>query len=132
LGIPQKSFFLNIIEGRITLVAKESPLGPILEEIGKRSGVKIILSPAIRSNRVTLDWKAIPLEDGIKKLAGSTGLVYKKDENGAIYLSEVHVLPSSPEGPGKVDHEGIEPKIALASIKPWRGAARRMNKEQLH
>lgn len=123
IGHSSEKFFLNIIEGRITLVAKESPLGPILEEIGKRSGVKIILSPAIRSNRVTLDWKAIPLEDGIKKLAGSTGLVYKKDENGAIYLSEVHVLPSSPEGPGKVDHEGIEPKIALASIKPVEGSS---------
>ncbi len=92
---PSEKYFLNIDKGRITLIAKGGPLGPIMEEIGRRSGVKIVISPAIRSKKVTLDWKDIPIEEGIKKLAGNTGLVFKKDETGAIHLSEVHIVPSS-------------------------------------
>jgi len=110
-------FFLNIAEGRITLIAKDSPLGPLLQEIGNRSGVKIIISPAIRTRLVTIDWKGIPLEDGIKALAGSRGLVYKRDEKGTISLSEVHVVPSSPEGPDRVVNEVINPNLSGISDK---------------
>jgi subtilisin family serine protease len=114
MDYPSGRFFLNIIDGRITLIAKDSPLGSVLEEIGNRSGVKIILSPAIRSNRVTLDWKGIPLEEGIKKLAGNAGLVYKRGETGAIYLSEVHVVPSSSEAPDRADKREIDFKMPLS------------------
>jgi subtilisin family serine protease len=92
-----QKYFLKIDNGRITLIAKDSPLGPIMEEIGRRTGARIVLSPALSLKEVSLEWKNIPLEDGIKKLAGNSGLVFKKGENGAIILSEVHVLPSSLE-----------------------------------
>lgn len=118
IGHSSGRFFLNIVEDRITLIAKESPLGPILEEIGKRSGVKIFLTPAIRSKLVTLDWKGISLEDGIKKLAGSTGLIYKRDEKGAIYLSEVHVVPSSSEAFDREGNGVIDPKLSKTSGNP--------------
>ena len=93
---PQK-IFLNIDDGLITLIAKNIPLGSIMDEISRKSGIKISISPALRSKKVTIEWRDMPFEEGIKKIAGNSGLVFEKDEEGSFLLSEVHVVPSSTE-----------------------------------
>ena len=83
-----EKFFLNIDNGLITLIARSNPLGPILEEISRRSGEKIIVSPGLRSKKINARWKDLPLEEGLKKIAEESGLLSGRDETGNIYLSE--------------------------------------------
>ena len=86
---PEK-YFLNIDNGLITLIARNNPLGPILEEICRRSGEKIVISPDLREKRITLRWKDLPFEEFLKKIAMESGLLSGRDETGNFYLSEFH------------------------------------------
>ena len=89
---PEK-FFLNIDNGLMTLITRNSPLGSILDEISSRSGIKINISPALRSKKVTVRWTDAPFEESVKKIAESCGLIIDRDELGIFYLTEGHAAP---------------------------------------
>ncbi len=90
--------FLNIDNGVITLIAKNSPLLPVIEEISRRSGVKIeISSHGLLSMRLTVSLKDVPFEDGIKKIADSSGLIFGRYEEGTIILSHSPVVQDAKE-----------------------------------
>lgn len=111
---PEK-IFLNIDNGLITLIARNSSLGPILKEIGHKSGIIITISPALRSKKITVRWKDISLEEGIKKIAEDSGLLFRKDKEGNFYLSEAIFVPESPETSIKMQNNGKRP-VPLKSI----------------
>ncbi len=92
---PEK-FFLNVDNGLITLIARNNPLGPVLDEIGRRTGEKIKVSPTLRTKTITVNWKDIPFEEGINKIAEDTGLFFgRNEEEGSYYLSEFKITPET-------------------------------------
>ncbi len=90
-----EKFFLNIDNGMVNLVARDITLQPVIKEIGRRAGIKIHMSPALGAKKITVNWQNVPLEEAVKKIAGNTGLIFSKDENGEIHLSEVYVASES-------------------------------------
>ena len=82
-----EKYFLKIDSGLITLIARGNPLGSVLEEISKRAGEKIVISPALRSMKITARWEGLTLEEGLRKIAENSGLLFEKDEEGIFFLS---------------------------------------------
>ena len=122
MGIPSRSFktnnkeslfalkyFLNVDDGSITLIAKNRPLGPVLEEISRRSGIKIQISPALRSKTVSINWKGISVEEGVKMISEESGLLFGRDEEGGLYLSEMDSTHESAEEFIRVHEKGNTP-----------------------
>lgn len=96
---PEK-YFLNVDDGQITLITRNNPLGPILEEISRRSGVTIKVSPTFFSKKITVTLKNISLDEGIKKIAEDSELILGKFEEGGFYFTELNsVVPESAEQP---------------------------------
>lgn len=90
-----EKFFLNIDDGLITLIARNNPLGSVMDEIGRRTGIKVKVSPGLRQKKIILSWKDIPFEEGVKKFAEDSGLSFKKDEEGNFCLSEQNAFPET-------------------------------------
>ncbi len=108
---PEK-FFLNIDNGLMTLITGNNPLGSILEEIGRKAGVKINISPALRSKKISVSLKDVPFEEGVRKIAESCGLIFDRDTQGNFYLSEGHSAQKSLE---KIIKTREKANLSLAS-----------------
>jgi hypothetical protein len=63
---PARSILVQ--NGLLSLVLREQPLGPVLTEISKKSGVKIYSLPTIDTRFVTLELRGVPLERGLQEL----------------------------------------------------------------
>ena len=113
---PEK-FFLNINDGEIILITRNNPLGPILEEIGQRSGVKIKISPVLRSRKITISLKDIAIEEGIKKIAENSELIFGKYEEGSFYLSELPFAADTVK-PSITKQEKGDIHVALKDVTP--------------
>ena len=119
VGIPSRSlvnnngenlfaekYFLNIENGSITLITRNNSLGPVLEEIGRRTGKKIQISPALRSKKISLRWKNVSFEEGIEKMAEESGQLFGIDEEGKLSLSELNSDPESADGSVEINNKG--------------------------
>lgn len=104
--------FLKVDSGLITLIARDSHLGPILAEIGSRAGVKIKISPALRSKKVAVNLKGVLIEEGLKKIAEDSGLIFRKDEEDNFYLSELPLV-TEPVEPFIKTQEKVNLPVAL-------------------
>jgi hypothetical protein len=93
---PEK-FFLNIDNGLITLITRNNSLVPVMEEIGRRTDINVKVNPALRQKKITLRWKDVSFEEGIKIFAEDSGLLFEKDEEGNFCLSEHKIVPVTTE-----------------------------------
>lgn len=100
-----EKYFMNIDHGSITLIARNKPLGPVLEEISRRSGIIITTTPLLRSKKISINWKGISIEDGLKGFADNAGLLLEEDETGGFHLSEVSAPGTSKRSVKKHEKE---------------------------
>ena len=105
--LPEK-FFLNVDNELVTLIVRNNPLGPILEEIGRRAGVKIKVNSAIRSKKITVSWRDVPFEECLKKIAEISDLLFEKEEGG-FYLLTHHDVPETGEQFTKIQKDENPP-----------------------
>ena len=86
----KEKFILNIDNGLMTLITRNNSLGPVLDEISRRSDLNVKISPALRSKKITVRWKGVSFEEGLKRFAEDSGLLFQKNEDGKLSLSEEH------------------------------------------
>ena len=145
LGIPSRStgdkynrqnpfpekIFLNIDNGLLTLITKNSPLGPVMEEIRRKSGKKIGFSPILKSRKITVELKDIPFEEGIKKIAEDLGVIFLKDEPGNFYLSEEKSVPVLAEQFNQHIKKDMQPEVSGEIDQTKTGIVRQGNKSDI-
>ena len=61
-----------------------------MDEISRRCDLNLKISPALRSKRITVSWKDVSFEEGLKKFAEDSDLLLAKDEDGNFSLSDEH------------------------------------------
>lgn len=57
-----------VANGMLTLVLRAQPLGPVLAEIARKSGVNIVSPPAVDTRIVTIELREVPLGHGLEQL----------------------------------------------------------------
>jgi hypothetical protein len=74
---------VKVINGTLTLDARDAPLAKVFEEIGKQAGIMVEgnIGPA---ESVTMRFENVPLEEGIKRLSNNVTIHYgdKPNEKG--------------------------------------------------
>jgi hypothetical protein len=93
---------VTVDASRVSLVAREAPLGDVLAAIGRQAGVKVVLRDAL-STSVTATLVNVPLEEAIQRLTRwhSIVMIYDRSTRAeGSALSEVWVKSPYPAAPG--------------------------------
>jgi type II secretory pathway component GspD/PulD (secretin) len=62
-------------KGLLMVQAKEVSLKALLNEIGQKAGIGVSVSPALESNKVSIQFENFPLEAGLKVILKTVGVV---------------------------------------------------------
>ncbi len=92
---------------RLTLDVREIPLRGLLAQIGLRTGVEILMDPAIE-RRVSANFKAVPLTEGLQRISQGLSTVLIHDKPGGAkpgtpeVLVRMKVLPEGKHDSGQL------------------------------
>lgn len=62
-------------KGLLTVQAKAVRLQALMEAIGKKAGIEVLLSPNLKSEKVTVDFENAPFEEGLRAILQSAKIV---------------------------------------------------------
>jgi hypothetical protein len=62
------SFVLSFKDNYLSAKAEKIPLGSVLEELGRKANLKISMESSIVKDIITVEFKNLPLEEGIKRI----------------------------------------------------------------
>jgi len=85
--------YFNVKDGRLNLKLQNRPLEWILETLSDGSGVAIITAEGVGAERVTLELKDVPLEEGLRKILKDhdSFFFYAGDQDSPASLKAVWV-----------------------------------------
>jgi type II secretory pathway component GspD/PulD (secretin) len=91
------SRLITLEKGRLTVIVHDEPLRGVLEEVAQKSGLKIVVAPAI-DERVSANVQALPLDEGVRRLLKSQNIVLlyaqaSGDLSSRVVLAGVSVWP---------------------------------------
>ena len=92
---------VTLEKGLLSVSLQDRQLKGVLEEISRQGGIKIVMEKPVE-RKVTMEFKNLPLEKGLKKLLEGTDyyMVFSPDQTGSPYaVKEVNIIPRS-SGPG--------------------------------
>jgi hypothetical protein len=69
----QQVMFIQIDQGRLTVKLWDAPIKMVLEEIERRTGIKIVILAALTQN-ISVEFEDLPLEEGVQRLLKNYGL----------------------------------------------------------
>jgi hypothetical protein len=83
---PTAQVTVNAASRLVTMDVKNAPLAAVLTAVGQQTQITISVSDDIKSERVSLSFQNVPLEEALKRvLAGqSYAFVYKQGEGGNV------------------------------------------------
>ncbi|MEA3417071.1 MAG: S8 family peptidase [Thermodesulfobacteriota bacterium] len=91
----EKSFYLSICDGLVSLDAQEADLRQILTEISNRTKVVIEIAPSVK-DKITTSFRSLPLDKALKKITGNWAMVFLKEKDQNVeQLSKVVILAGS-------------------------------------
>ena len=110
---PTAQVTVNAASQLVTLDVKNAPLAAVLAAIGQQAQITLSLSDDIKSERLSLSFQNIPLEDALKRvLAGqSYAFVYKQDK-GRNVISGVRLFAKQEQVPPTNSAPSNQPAIA--------------------
>ncbi|MFH1963611.1 MAG: secretin and TonB N-terminal domain-containing protein [bacterium] len=79
----EKSYFLNVENGFLTMDAKQVNINDILRDISLQSKINVVTDKSVQGN-VSLYLNKIPVEEGLRTILTTSGFKYKKENN--IYI----------------------------------------------
>lgn len=125
----EKSFYLSICDGLVSLNAHEADLQEILTEISDRTKVVIEIGAGVEDS-ITTSFREIPLDEALKKITSNWAMVFLKEKGQNVeHLSKVVILAGSQDMANaqiksKTDnHNSFKPPSANP-IKPVAPAAK--------
>ena len=92
---------VTLEKGLLSVSLQDRQLKGVLEEISRQGGIKIVMEKPVE-RKVTMEFKNLPLEKGLKKLLEGTDyyMVFSPDQTGSpSAIKEVNIIPRS-SGPG--------------------------------
>jgi hypothetical protein len=110
---PTAQVTVNTTSQLVTLDVKNAPLAAVLAAIGQQAQIALSLSGDIKSERLSLSFQNIPLEEALKRvLAGqSYAFVYKQDK-GRNVISGVRLFAKHEQVPLSNSAPSNQPAIA--------------------
>ena len=91
----EKSFYLSICDGLVSLDAQKADLREILTEISNKTKVVIEIDAGIEDS-ITTSFREIPLDEALKKITGNWAMVFLKEKGQNVeQLSKVVILADS-------------------------------------
>ena len=89
-------------DDRLTVKVADVPLGKILQEISRQSGIKVFGNARIGNEKITVEFSDLSMEEGLGKILSSYNLAYlfsAKKPNGEYpspqQMTEVWIFPRS-------------------------------------
>ncbi|MFH1859995.1 MAG: secretin and TonB N-terminal domain-containing protein [bacterium] len=79
----EKSYFLNVENGFLTMDAKQVNINDILRDVSLQSKINVVTDKSVNGN-VSLYLNKIPVEEGLQTILTTSGFKYKKENN--IYI----------------------------------------------
>jgi len=72
-GEGQQVMFIHFDRGRLTVKLWQAPIKMVLEEIGRRTGIEIVILGSLSQN-ISVEFEDLPLEEGVQRLLKNYGL----------------------------------------------------------
>lgn len=115
-GLPSTALVrVNAASQLVTLDVKNAPLGDILTAIGQQAQLTISPSDPITSERLSLSFQGMPLEDALKRvLAGQSYTFTYKQDQGREVLAGVRLFANSGVAPFPV--AASSPKTSVGPV----------------
>lgn len=89
--VEKKGFYLSVEDGLISISANDALLKEILEEIGERMKVEVIVNIP-KENKISVKFHRLALTDALEKLSSNYGYIINT-ENGEKRVSRIFFLP---------------------------------------
>ncbi len=87
------TFRLTVVEGYLSLEAKEASVAKIFEEVGRQMGIAVDIRIG-SEEKITIEFDKLPLEDLINRLGKNTSYWYVKDSLAQGGISKLVLLPN--------------------------------------
>lgn len=90
------------VEQRVTITARAKPLGAVLDELGRETGLRFMLDPAWRAHPVTVDLVDVAPPLALKRILDglNSAVVYRPDASvRVVILDNLPAAPSQAGGP---------------------------------
>jgi hypothetical protein len=111
----------SVENGMLTLSAKSQPLRAILEEIGSRANVAIIVSEALGNEAVSVEFQHYRLDEALRQMLKDNDVVFSysvgTDNKGPASLKTVWVYPAN-HGPG----------MSRSSLSAWKAGTKQLER----
>jgi hypothetical protein len=88
------------VEQRVTITARAKPLGAVLDELGRETGLRFMLDPAWRAHPVTVDLVDVALPLALKRILDglNSAVVYRPDASVRVVILDNLPAASPPAG----------------------------------
>lgn len=110
--VDNKAMLIHIDEDHLTVKLQEAPLSAVLKEIGRQAAIEISM-PGVLTKTISMEFRDLPLEEGLRKLLRGYGWVMFHAGStswGGRTLTKVLVVPAG-EGRRPAEQESPpEPK----------------------
>jgi len=93
--VEQKGFYLMVEDGLISISANDASLKEILEEIGKRMKIAVVVNIP-EEERINVKFHRLSLADSLKKLSSNYGYIMNT-EDGEKKFASIFVLAKGKE-----------------------------------
>jgi hypothetical protein len=91
----EKSFYLSICDGLVSLDAQKADLREILTEISNKTKVVIEIGASVEDS-ITTSFCNIPIDEALRKITGNWAMVFLKEKGQNVkHLSKVVILAGS-------------------------------------
>jgi hypothetical protein len=109
----------SVENGMLTLCAKNQPLRVILEEIGSKANVAIIVPEALGNEPVSVEFQHYRLDEALRQMLKDDDVVFSysvdRDHKGPASLKTVWVYPAN-QGPG----------MSRSSLSAWKAGTKQL------
>ena len=122
---PESDIHVAVQQGLLTLNARNVPLADLLRIIGERAAITLTIHGNLRTT-VTESFTDIPLDKGITRLVGGSGLVLiyapPQGESGTNVLAQAHVYEVSPTNVARMQADARKQGAVARPIESDRSA----------
>jgi len=100
---------------QVTLKAEGAPLSAIAADLSTRLRAPVRLAPSVRTETISVDLAASPLEPALASLAARVLVDYEIRQNGPPVPREIHLLGvDDPEPPRNTDSRGMSQGLLIS------------------